>query len=184
MGSILRDLPGRSTARRSLQSTRRGPGLAASDVLPGHHRRPPADPGMGAAVGRSSRTRDGCRRTGWRDYLGDALMPTQSDTLIGPIITELTSIAQQITDIGTVYTDLPEAAPEDNSVMFACRHIDINSATSGKLDIHYNFAIIHSFRRTRLPNDLARCYAAMPAWAQVLSSPTVSYTHLRAHETG
>lgn len=98
-------------------------------------------------------------------------MPTQSDTLIGPIITELTTIAQQITDIGTVYTDLPEAAPEDNSVMFACRHIDINSATSGKLDIHYNFDIIHSFRRTRLPNDLARCYAAMPAWAQVLSSP-------------
>jgi hypothetical protein len=96
-------------------------------------------------------------------------MATQSDTLIGPIITQLTAIAQQITDIGTIYAELPEAAPEDNSVMFACRHIDVNSATNGKLDLHFDFDIIHSFRRTRLQNDLARCYAAMPAWADVLS---------------
>src|SRR5678810_1099825 len=99
-------------------------------------------------------------------------MATQSDTLIGPIITQLTAIAQQITDIGTVYAEMPEAAPEDNSVMFACRHIDVVSSTNRKLDLFFDFDIIHSFRRTRLQNDLSRCYAAMPAWTTVLSSPT------------
>lgn len=99
-------------------------------------------------------------------------MATQSDTLIGPIITELKAIAQQITDIGAVYEQVPEAAPEDNSVMFACRHIDVVSGTNRKLDIFFDFDIIHSFRRTRLQADLARCYAAMPAWTTVLSTPT------------
>lgn len=98
-------------------------------------------------------------------------MATQSDTLIGPVIAELITIAQQITGIGTCYDKVPEQPPEDNSVMFACRHIGVTSGTNGRVDLDMDFDIIHGFRRTRLQNDLPRCYAAMPAWVQVLSAP-------------
>lgn len=98
-------------------------------------------------------------------------MATQSDTIIGPVVTELVTIAQQITGIGTCYPKVPDAAPEDNSVMFACRHTDVNSATNGKLDLNMSFDIIHAFRRVNLAQDLDRCYKAMPAWVSVLSTP-------------
>ena len=35
----------------------------------------------------------------------------------------------------------------------------------------FEFDIIHCFRRTRLQEALPRAYAAMPAWATVLSTP-------------
>ena len=98
-------------------------------------------------------------------------MATQADTLIGPIITELVTISQQITDIGICYDKVPEQPPADNSVMYACKHIEVHSGTNGRVDLDMDFDIIHSFRRTRLQQDLIRCYAAMPAWTTVLSTP-------------
>lgn len=98
-------------------------------------------------------------------------MATQSDTIIGPVVTELKTIAQQIAGIGTCYDKVPETAPEDNGVMFACRHIDVASAMSNRLDLEMTFDIIHAFRRVNLAQDLDRCYQAMPAWVEVLSTP-------------
>jgi hypothetical protein len=96
---------------------------------------------------------------------------SQSDTFIGPIITELQTIAAQITGIGRLYDEIPEGSPEDNSVMFACKHIDVSSAMNGRIEMTFEFDIIHCFRRTRLQEALTRAYAAMPAWATVLSTP-------------
>jgi hypothetical protein len=98
-------------------------------------------------------------------------MATQSDSIIGPVVTELVTIAQQITGIGTCYAKVPEKAPEDNSVMFACRHIDVNSSTNKRVDLNLDFDIIHAFRRVNLQQDLDKCYKAMPAWVSVLSTP-------------
>ena len=96
-------------------------------------------------------------------------MTTQADTLIGPICAQLALVAKQIDGMGTVYEKIPDAAPESNSAMFACKHIDVISGTNSRLTLHLTFDIIHVFRRTRLQDDLARCYAAMPAWLTVLS---------------
>lgn len=98
-------------------------------------------------------------------------MTAQADTFIGPIIAELKLIAQQIDGIGTIYEKVPEGAPEDNSVMFACPHIDVVSAMNGRIEMTFSFDIIHCFRRVNLQQDLSRAYAAMPAWATVLSTP-------------
>jgi hypothetical protein len=95
---------------------------------------------------------------------------SQSDTLIGPIVTQLIVVAQQITGVGTCYDQVPEAAPEDNSVMFPCKHIDVAEGSNGRLTLYLTFDIMHCFRRTRLQEALARCYAAMPAWLTVLGS--------------
>jgi hypothetical protein len=95
---------------------------------------------------------------------------SQSDTLIGPIVTQLIVVADQITGIGRTYSQVPEAAPEDNSVMFPCKHIDVVEGSNGRLTLHLTFDIIHCFRRTRLQDALARAYAAMPAWLTVLGS--------------
>lgn len=97
-------------------------------------------------------------------------MTTQADTIIGPIVAQLITVAQQITGIGTCYAQVPEGAPESNSVMFPCKHIDVVEGTNGRLTLHLTFDIIHSFRRNRLQETLADCYAAMPAWLTVLGS--------------
>jgi hypothetical protein len=98
-------------------------------------------------------------------------MATQSDTIIGPVVTELITIAQQITGIGQCYDKVPETAPTDNSVMFACRHVDVASSTNRRVDLNMDFDIIHAFRRVNLVQDLDKCYKAMPAWVSVLSTP-------------
>lgn len=95
----------------------------------------------------------------------------QEDTLLGPIIAKLAEVAQQIDGMGTTYLKVPEQAPEDNSVMFLPRpHIDVKQGTNRRLTLHITFDIVHVFRRTRLPEALARCFAAMPAWINVLGS--------------
>lgn len=97
-------------------------------------------------------------------------MTTQADTLIGPIVAQLAVVAGQIDGIGRCYDKVPEGAAEDNSVMFPCRHIDVVEGSNGRLTLHLDFDIIHAFRRARLQDALARCYAAMPAWLSVLGS--------------
>lgn len=95
----------------------------------------------------------------------------QEDTLFKPIIDQLILVAQQIDGIGTCYEKVPEQAPEDNSVMFVPRpHIEVKSGTNRRLVLHIPFEIVHCFRRTRLQETLARCYAAVPAWVNVLGS--------------
>ena len=96
-------------------------------------------------------------------------MVAQEDTLIGPICHQLGLVAAQVDGVGTVYEKIPDAAPDSGGVMFACKHIDVISGTNSRLTLHLDFDIIHVFRRTRLQDDLARCYAAMPAWLTVLS---------------
>lgn len=91
-----------------------------------------------------------------------------SDTLVGPIVAQLALVAQQIDGMGTTYQKVPEQAPEDNSVMFPCKHVDVVSSTNGRLTLHLTFDIVHVFRRTRLQEVLDRCYAALPAWLTVL----------------
>lgn len=98
-------------------------------------------------------------------------MTAQADTFLGPIIAQLKTIAQQLDGIGTVYDKVPEGAPEDNSVMFACPHIDVVSAMNGRIEMTFHIDIIHAFRRVNLAQDLDRCYQVMPAWATVLSTP-------------
>lgn len=91
-----------------------------------------------------------------------------SDTLVSPIVAGLITVTRQIDGIGTCYPKVPEQAPEDNSVMYACKGVEVVSSTNGRLTLHMNFDVIHAFRRTRLQEALDRCYAALPAWLTVL----------------
>jgi hypothetical protein len=97
-------------------------------------------------------------------------MVAQSDSLITPITTQLIAVTNQIAGIGRSYPSVPDGAPEDNSVMYPCKHIDVVSGTNGRLDLHLTFDIIHCFRRNRLQESLTRCYTVMPAWLTVLGS--------------
>lgn len=95
----------------------------------------------------------------------------QTDTIIGPIIDQLIAVSQQIDGIGTCYPKIPDQAPEDNSVLYALHpHIDVKSGTNRRITLHLTFDIIHVFRRTRLQEALVRCFAAIPAWINVLGS--------------
>lgn len=95
----------------------------------------------------------------------------QEDIFIGPIITQLIAITNQIAGISRTYAAVPDGAPDDNSVMYACRHIEVESITNGRIELTLDFDIIHCFRRVRLQEALPQAYAAMPAWATVLSTP-------------
>lgn len=94
----------------------------------------------------------------------------QTDTILKPIVDQLILVAQQIDGIGTCYDKIPEGALEDNAVMFPVTHMDVKSGTNRRLTLHITFDIVHHFRRTRLQETLARCYAAVPAWVNVLGS--------------
>lgn len=98
-----------------------------------------------------------------------SIVPT--DTLVSPLITQLTVVAQQIAGIGMCYPEVPDAPPEDNSVLFAPKAVRVNDdQTNAKLDLHLEIDLIHLFRRKRLQDNLFSIYAVLPAWLTVLTA--------------
>lgn len=94
----------------------------------------------------------------------------QADTLVGPIVAQLILVARQIAGIGTCYATPPDAAPEDNSVLFPLREWRVLDDTNWKLKVELDFEVLHLFRRQNLSRAIPRAYAALPAWLAVLTA--------------
>lgn len=95
----------------------------------------------------------------------------QADTLVGPLITALTVVAQQIAGVGNCYPEVPDAAPEDGSVLFAPKEVRVDDdSTNAQLVLHVEIEVLHLFVRKRLQDNLASITAALPAWLTVLTA--------------
>lgn len=95
----------------------------------------------------------------------------QQDTLIAPLIAALTVVAEQIIGIGNCYPEVPDAAPEDGSVLFAPKEVMVDDdATNAQLVLHVEIEVLHLFTRKRLQDNLAQVCAALPAWLTVLTA--------------
>ncbi len=80
------------------------------------------------------------------------------DTVIGPIIQALGSIVQaQITNVAIFYTSPPDAAPEDNSFMFAFTGFALNNKDTGSTYIEpvLQFKLAHFVRQSTFSDNLA-----------------------------
>lgn len=95
---------------------------------------------------------------------------TPNDSLVSPIVAQLCVVAQQIAGIGICYTEPPDRAPEDNSVMFPLREWHVLEDTNAKLKVQLVFEVLHLLRRTNLNDALARAYTFVPAWLTVLTA--------------
>jgi hypothetical protein len=95
----------------------------------------------------------------------------QTDTLVAPLIAALTTVAQQISGLGAIYPTVPDAPPEDKSVVFAPRSVTVDDdETNAKLVLHVELDLLHLFVRARLQDNLASVLAALPAWLTVLTA--------------
>lgn len=96
---------------------------------------------------------------------------TPQDSLVAPLIDALTVIAQQISGLGTIYPTVPDAPPEDNSILFAPKSVGVHDdETTGKLVLEVELDLIHLFRRRRLQANLALITQYLPAWLTVLTA--------------
>lgn len=95
----------------------------------------------------------------------------QSDTLFAPLVAQLTTVAQQIQGIGNVYPQVPDAPPENGSVVFAPKQVRVDDdETNAQLVLHIEIDLLHLFTRKRLQQNLAEVLAALPAWLNVLTA--------------
>ena len=94
---------------------------------------------------------------------------TPSDTLIGPIVTQLAGIAGQIQGVGRTYTVPPEGEPEDNSVLFPLKRWRVIDDTNAKLKVELTFSILHLFRRDRMDDVMPRVQLVMTSWWNALA---------------
>lgn len=99
----------------------------------------------------------------------NSIAPT--DSLIAPVTSALITLAQQIQGIGNTYHQVPDGPPEDNSVLFPFKRMEVNAdATNGKLVLTLHYEIIHVFRRARLQDALAALYPYLVPWLTVLTA--------------
>ena len=95
----------------------------------------------------------------------------QEDTLISPVLSALSVVCSQIENIGQVYTQVPDQAPEDNSVLMAPTEIVVqDNMTNAKLVLDIKLDLYHLFARARLQDNLASIFAAIPAWLTVMTA--------------
>lgn len=93
------------------------------------------------------------------------------DTLVSPLVAALMVVCGQIAGLGNLYPEVPDAAPEDNSVLFAPLQVEVNDdETSGKLVLGVDIEINHLFRRRRLQENLSLIYQFLPAWLTVTTA--------------
>lgn len=95
----------------------------------------------------------------------------QQDTLVAPLIAALVVVAQQIQGVGNCYPTVPDAAPEDGSVLFAPKSVQVDDdSTNAQLVLRIEIEVLHLWRRRRLQDNLALVLAALPAWLTVLTA--------------
>lgn len=95
---------------------------------------------------------------------------TPSDSLVGPVVDGLITVASQIAGLTRHYREAPEGVPDDNSVLYPLKGFEVVDATNGKLTFKLKFQVIHNFRRRRLQDNLANIHMYIPAWMDALSA--------------
>jgi hypothetical protein len=96
---------------------------------------------------------------------------TPSDSLVGPIVHQIALfIAAQIPSVGHVYEDLPDRAPDNNSVIIPLLHGRVLANTNGKLKVQLQFSLRHLFRRKNMPDNVAQAYTYVMPWLMLLSA--------------
>lgn len=90
------------------------------------------------------------------------------DDLVGPVVTQLAAVAQQVAGVGECYLQPPEGPPVDNSVIFPLKNWKSMRA-GGKQRMTLTFEVVHLFRRTRLQDAIQRAYTFIHPWELALS---------------
>ena len=93
-----------------------------------------------------------------------------TDTYLGPIAAQLSTVAQQISGMGRIYTEPPEGPPESNSVMIALKTWTVVEETNAKIRVMLSFDIYHVFRRNRLADTLTAARSFVFPWLLALSA--------------
>lgn len=97
---------------------------------------------------------------------------SNTDTLLGPVLAGLANVAAQVQGIGTIYTEVPEQTPQDNSVMFPVKSWKVVDWTDGTAQIEWTIDVIHIFVMSRFQDDLSRAQTFIAPWLYALSSLT------------
>jgi hypothetical protein len=94
------------------------------------------------------------------------------DTIIGPIITQLTSYlnAQIPGGFSEIYQVQPDSKPLNNSAVILCSSFTNKEETNGIIDLTLHLAIVHYFRRGRYKDNLEAAYAMLPAYLSCLTA--------------
>lgn len=96
---------------------------------------------------------------------------TPSDTLVGPIITQIANtIRNEIPAIEYVWEKVPDRAPSDNQVLLPLLKIKVLSDTNGKLKILLTIGARHVFRRRELDAGISQAYTFIMPWLRLLSA--------------
>lgn len=94
-----------------------------------------------------------------------------NDSLVGPIIHELAVIIQTgIPSIQTVYEDMPDRAPIDNSVVLPLTDAEPKDETNGKMVVKLVIGGKHLFRRKEMSANIQQAYSYLFPWLQLLSA--------------
>ncbi len=100
-------------------------------------------------------------------------MPTYTpeDTLIGPIVHEISTIIQtQIPSIAHIYEKLPDRQPLDNSVLIPLRKFTNLQESNGRQKVRLTFGVRHVFRKGKIEESLSAAYSYLMPWLLVLAS--------------
>lgn len=93
-----------------------------------------------------------------------------NDSLVTPIAQALATVALQLQGVSVVYTDPPDRAPEDGSVLIVLREWEFEDDTNDKLKVNLVFEVLHLFLRTDLSQALASAYPYVMPWFTALSA--------------
>lgn len=94
-----------------------------------------------------------------------------TDDLVGPIANQIASlIGTQIPSITHVYTELPDRAPTDNSVMVAFARGKLMHDYSGKAQWEFTYTAMHVFRRRGMASTLQAAYQYVTPWINFLAA--------------
>lgn len=96
---------------------------------------------------------------------------TQTDDIIGPIISNLANyLTQYVPGLGRMYLQPPDGPPENNSCIFPVSKFSFRHDTNGKVYVDFIVSIRYMIRRSKFPQDLQTLYTAFSAFTYVLSS--------------
>lgn len=94
-----------------------------------------------------------------------------TDDLVGPIVHQIALLIQaQIPSVAHVYEKFPDGPPQDNSVIIPLVSGKVVDETNGKLKLRFTFAVLHIFRRSKLPDNIGRAYTYVAPWLKLLSA--------------
>lgn len=96
---------------------------------------------------------------------------TPNDNFIGPIIHNIAVIIKTgIPSITTVYEDMPDRAPVDNSVVLPLTDATPIDETNGKLQVKVNIGGKHLFRRKEMSANIVQAYSYLQPWMFLLAA--------------